>query len=256
MFGFLRPKSEVSSHWFLPIRFYKVGPGNFYDALVKELEARQIPDLKITREEILEGSLVSDRRLYLRIRRERFSWDICAAPFGDGSFFSYRFSEMPLLIRPWDFVALAIAMPVFAFFDYLFAATATDLSKIVVGSVLAPFVGIAAFLVFPIILLWLFRNCTSFGLHELDRTLSNLPFLGVFYQRFVRRETWFREDTRCVSHHFINEAVKEVMEEMTGAAGFKLRSFYERTPSFESLYVKQPFEISRTPPPELPPQNV
>jgi hypothetical protein len=48
------------------------------------LEERQVPDLKYARVEWPEGGMLSDRREYLRITRERL--DVCGAPFGTGFF--------------------------------------------------------------------------------------------------------------------------------------------------------------------------
>jgi hypothetical protein len=42
-----------------------------------------------------EGGLLSAKREYLRVRRKEFVFDVCAAPFGKGFFFSWWLGEIP-----------------------------------------------------------------------------------------------------------------------------------------------------------------
>ena len=66
---------------------FRIASNDFYAAVEAELTARNIPDLTITRELFREGGLLSSKREYLRMRRERLVFDICAAPFGTSFFF-------------------------------------------------------------------------------------------------------------------------------------------------------------------------
>ena len=77
-------------------------PEEFYSAIESDLVQRQVPGLEITREEFAEGGLLSAKRVYLRMRRERLVFDICSAPFGKAWFFSYRFALIPACIMVWE----------------------------------------------------------------------------------------------------------------------------------------------------------
>ncbi len=63
--------------------------------MLDELAARRLQQLKTSRVEYHEGEVLSDKRIYLRLARERYSFDVCAAPFGEGYFFSLRFVQVP-----------------------------------------------------------------------------------------------------------------------------------------------------------------
>jgi hypothetical protein len=59
----------------------------FYSAIEEELTTRKFPELTVTREFFREGGPLSAQREYLRMRRERLIFDICAAPFGTSFIF-------------------------------------------------------------------------------------------------------------------------------------------------------------------------
>ncbi|HTQ95417.1 MAG TPA: hypothetical protein VMH89_01350, partial [Candidatus Acidoferrum sp.] len=81
-----------------------------YRSVEDELKARKVPGLRISRVEYHEGGLLSDKRTYLRLARERFAFDVCAAPFGRAYFFSLRFVEVPRLLLPRILALIAIVI--------------------------------------------------------------------------------------------------------------------------------------------------
>ena len=89
-FGFGRRKKPIllEEPKALILEDFSVSSEEFYDAIEAELAAKQMPDLTITRELFAEGGLLSLKRVYLRMRRERYIFDICASPFGTSYFFS------------------------------------------------------------------------------------------------------------------------------------------------------------------------
>ena len=98
--GFQHKKADVLSHWFTVLDGFSSSTEEFYVAVEKELAARKVPGLAMTRVEFAEGGVLSDRRVYLRMIRERLVFDVCAAPFGRAYFFSVRFAEIPAVIKP------------------------------------------------------------------------------------------------------------------------------------------------------------
>src|ERR1700679_3806527 len=87
IFGFKNKTGDVLDHWVAFHPDFSYSPQNFYAAIEKELAARKIPGLEISQEEFAEGGLLSEKRIYLRLMRERLTLYTCAAPFGTGYFF-------------------------------------------------------------------------------------------------------------------------------------------------------------------------
>src|SRR4029077_9932710 len=85
----------IEEHWYVPLLDFRTSTQEFYAAIEKELLDRKVPDLEVTRIEFAEGGLLSAKRQYLRLRRERLVFDICSAPFGTSWFFSLRGAVLP-----------------------------------------------------------------------------------------------------------------------------------------------------------------
>ena len=62
----------------------------FYTSVEEGIESRDIPNVKVGRILLQEGGFASANRQYLRITRRGQTFDICAAPFADGFFVSWR----------------------------------------------------------------------------------------------------------------------------------------------------------------------
>src|SRR6267154_6094528 len=105
IFTFENKKGESLGHWIAFLDTFSYSPEEFYKALETEIESRKIPSLSMSREIFSEGGLLSDRRIYLRLFRERLALYTCASPFGTGYFFSCRTVYVPALVRLWHIVA-------------------------------------------------------------------------------------------------------------------------------------------------------
>jgi hypothetical protein len=86
---------EVISHWFHLYEGLHQSPREFYQLLEQALASRQIPSAKSEYMEIREGGVWSPKRLYLRIWRADYIFDVCGAPFGNGFFVTWWLSELP-----------------------------------------------------------------------------------------------------------------------------------------------------------------
>src|SRR5437764_8693628 len=96
MFSFFRKKqAEVLSHWYSHVPNFNASTRDFYAAVEKELKEQRVPGLEVAHVEFAEGGVLSAKREYLRMTRERLVFDICAAPFGVNYFYSCRFAELP-----------------------------------------------------------------------------------------------------------------------------------------------------------------
>ena len=232
IFGFKAKKDEVLEHWISFADGFNQPPQEFYALVKKELDARKIPSMEMSDVEYAEGGLLSDKRLYLRMMRERLAFDLCAAPFGNSYFFSCRAVHSPPALRLWH-VAVA-----FVFFSVVYS-----LLIHLLGLVFA----IIAMIALLIAIAEMFRNAVSMGLNDLDSALMKIPILGPIYENWFRKETYYREDARLVYLKMVPEIVKKAAEEVTGEKGFKLMQQYERAPIFGELYKPVP---PRKPEPE------
>ena len=88
--SFIRqPNKEYHSHWSQLLPNFKFSTLEFYELVKKELSSHEIENLKFEEASITTGSIVSSKRLYLRIRWQDYFYDLCFAPFGDGCFVSW-----------------------------------------------------------------------------------------------------------------------------------------------------------------------
>jgi hypothetical protein len=218
---FFSPKVEVLNHWYAPVDNFQFVTSEFYQMIEKELQARKVPGLEISRVEFSEGGLLSDKREYLRLKRERLVFDICAAPFGTSYFFSFRFVELPLGIKPLELLIFWVGLVLtFGLLAKLFGTIS----------------GILLFLALVVGAIWFLRNVIALGLKDLDATLLKTPVVGPIYEIFFRKETYYRQDTRLMYLTTVNNITKALVDEVTAAKGIKLVKRYERRPIFGELY--------------------
>ena len=221
MFNFFQKKAEVLEHWISFAEEFEFSPLEFYAAVEKEIKERKVPGLEMSRVEFAEGSLLSDKRVYLRMLRERLVFDICAAPFGTRFFFSCRMAEIPSLIHLWQLFAVFIGF-------CLVAGLFWKIFDFFLGSFL-----LAATIPF---LIYLLRNAVAMGLHDIDAALIKSPVVGPIYERWFRKETYYRTDTRLMYLDTVTNVVKKLAEDVTGSKGVKLVRQYEQAPILGELY--------------------
>ena len=86
-------ESVLHSHWHQSISGLSIVPTEFYEAVAQAITRRNIPAVRISGSYYAEGPIGSAQRLYLRAARGEYYFDICGAPFADGSFVSWWLSE-------------------------------------------------------------------------------------------------------------------------------------------------------------------
>jgi len=221
MFGFFKKNADVIDHWYALVPGFNSSSKEFYDGIEKELKTREVPGLEIFHVDFAEGGVLSQKREYLRMTRERLVFDICAAQFGTAYFFSCRFAQIPAVIKLWQLVVVLIGgfMTVALAFRFL-------------GLILGAIVLMAGF----VLLIYTLRNAVAMGLKDLDAALIKSPVVGPIYENWFRKETYYRHDTRLMYCDTINSVVKAKVEEVTGAKGIKLVRFMEHSPILSELY--------------------
>lgn len=222
MFSFFQQKkAEVLSHWYTPVPNFSASTKNFYAAVENELKEQRVPGLEIAYVEFSEGGPLSAKREYLRMTRERLVFDICAAPFGTNYFYSCRFAELPTEISFFALAFLGLGLSLFMFYSVKMLGL---LLCMIVWPTLALALG------------YILRNAVSIGLSDLDAWLIKQPLIGPVYERFFRKETYYRQDSRLMYLTVVEGVVKELIEKETAAKGVKLVTQYQYAPILGELY--------------------
>ncbi len=236
MFNFFKKKTEVLNHWIAFADGFQTSPLEFYAALEKELADRQVPSMEMKRIELPEGGLLSEKRVYLRMLRERLVFDVCAAPFGSGFFFSCRTSEIPVVLNLLElalvFMAGALSFVAFTYFLGFILGTLSLLALLVAA-------------------VYVLRNAVAMGLQDLDKTLQQSPFVGTVYEAWFRKETYHRIDSRLCYLEVVPSLVKKLAEDTAATKGIKLVRQFQLAPVLGELY--QPAAPTLNPVPYAPP---
>jgi hypothetical protein len=179
----------------------------FYEEVKAGIERRGIPDVSFSTVTWREGGLLSDERIYLRVRRGEVAYDICAAPFGSGFFF---FSWLTAIPHPFaDMLFLGFASLTF------FIATAKTLFE----SGLVSFI-----LVLILFALFLFVA----GLHvyvgggESQDFVLGMPITGRIYSLLFQPATYYSTDTKLMFRTQMDAAVSEAIASVTAGKGERL----------------------------------
>ncbi len=214
-------RTVVLSHWYTLVENLKASPAEFYQRVEKAIAERQVPLLERSRVEWHEGGVLSAKREYLRLARQRLVFDICAAPFGTGFFVSWRLGEIPLSISIIGVVLLLILLAVISSFLFATLGICWGLSVFVIALAL----GVS-----------LMRQTVSHGLADLDDALLKIPVIGPLYDRFLRPITYYRIDLALMYQQAVHAAVTQIIDEYTKAQGLPLLSDFERKPILRELY--------------------
>jgi hypothetical protein len=221
IFGFKPKEKEVLNHWISFVDGFSFPSQDFYATVEAQAAARNIPSMDISRVKISEGGLLSHNRTYLRMMRERLAFDTCAAPFGNIFFFSCRTTYIPAEVKLWHLIAVCaflvlVFLPLYKFLGMTLAAVALLALVLAIAQV--------------------FQNTIAMGLSDVDRILMKIPAIGPIYERWFRKETYYREDTRLLYLKILPDLIKEIAEEIVAAKGAKLTAQFERAPILGELY--------------------
>lgn len=101
---------SVFSHWNKPSEGFQTSAMDFYASVEAALQRRQIPDVSVYRVDLHEGRTLSAMREYLRFTRQKLAFDLCAAPYGTGYFYSWLGERPPSRLLCWA-VGLGVLIP-------------------------------------------------------------------------------------------------------------------------------------------------
>jgi hypothetical protein len=201
---------EVEGHWHSLIEGFATSSLDFYTLVQANLARREIPDLKISQVEWKESGFASGKRVYLRISRERFNFDICAAPFGTGYFFSWWLAPISRVFL--DLVCL-LGLLLGGYLEYLFFNAGHVFEQGCMGVLLFALLFFSELLVLGIIV----RK----GDLGIEPTVISMPVTGFLYRFVFRPTTYFNEDTALMFREAVHKAVVEAIDAVTSAQGVR-----------------------------------
>ncbi len=226
-------KPQVEGHWHSLIEGFSTSTLDFYELVKAGIARREIPNLKISQVEWKQSGLGSGKRVYLRVSREELNFDICAAPFGTGYFFSWWLAKISRALLDVLFLFLYVVVVGFI----LFRATAGNSGsgeEMMVGDSSS---GCAGFFLKPLIFFgilvalgFLVRYNENLGL---EPTVLSMPITGFFYGLIFRPATYFNEDTAIMFRESVHHAVLEAIDQVTTAQGVRGLSEEARKITFE-----------------------
>jgi hypothetical protein len=221
--------NEVVEHWYSLVPSQNFSSKEFYEHIEAAVKAQEVPALAASRIDLSEGGALSAKREYLRFKRERLTFDVCAAPVGINYFFSYRFYAEPAVVKAWQILAAMLIL------GALFVASIRF-----VDLILGPFL----LLIACGYLVWLMRSAVGMGLRDLDSSLLNLPILGPIYEAYFRKDSYYRQDVRIAYCSIVSGIVKQEVARITGEKGVKLLREFTYSPVWGELYKAKETSVS------------
>src|SRR5712671_2489074 len=192
-----QPLDDVVAHWSKLYEGFHTSSEKFYDAVEDALERREVPGIAVSSLVLNEGGLLSPNRSYLRVRADRLIFDICAAPFGTGFFFSWWLAQKR---AQWVSVYLVgIALGTWFTFRAFQGSIASVLRT--ASTPFTFFMGLVVlnpFVLGPlalVLVLWGVALLARGGMTGPEDAVLTVPLLGPVYGRYFAPTTYHRLDT-------------------------------------------------------------
>lgn len=114
---FKKTLKEYHSRWSTLINEFEFSTQEFYKLLREELKSHGVTGITIETKRFSESSMLSGKRLYLKVLWKDYQYFICGAPFGNGFFVSswlfYRNPILKILISKLPFIGGWLARKLF-----------------------------------------------------------------------------------------------------------------------------------------------
>ena len=213
----------VLSHWCTLIENLQASPLQFYQSVEAALQRRQVPQTKNDRVDYKESGVLSAKREYLHVTREKLVFDVCGAPFGTGFFVSWWLVEEKPNLNP-----------------LLKILTVVVILGLVGGTLnlFGMFLGTVAICVVVPGALAIINNMTIDGSLN-DDFIRVLPLIGPLYEWLFKSATYYRIDTMLMFQKAVHNAVLEVIDEVTTAKGLRALGEGDRKPVMREFYQRK-----------------
>ncbi|MEM9292125.1 MAG: hypothetical protein AAGD01_10630 [Acidobacteriota bacterium] len=211
----------VLSNWHLLMDAYATSTQDFYRQVEDALKARELPsDVTFERVTHREWGMLSAEREYLRVRRENIAFDICAAPYGNGFFFSWWLSRIPgKHFGTLMFVLFATVIYLTLAWNIWDGGCGSLVAIVFVTGLLLTGLGVAI-------------REGSIGSEE---TLLELPVIGWLYRLIFSPVTYYRLDTAIMFRESVRRSVNEVIGTLRSEQGLRKLTPDELKPHMDHL---------------------
>ncbi len=217
------------AHWSTLVEGLQASPQECYAAITEAIRHREVPEAATSLVTYQESGFLSAERIYLRVTRKMLAFDICAAPFGTGFFFSWRLSEVPpgnLLGCFTVFLMLGVSGFLLQLASDARQATEDPLSLYQLGVL-----GGGLFL----FTMWVTAVAVRSGRLFSEDAVLAMPLIGSLYNAIFRPSTFYKEDTIDMYQKAVHAAVLEVVDGMMSAKGLRALSPEERRPTIRGF---------------------
>lgn len=225
----LKPRTpNVLAHWAHLEENFTTSAQSVYEAIEDAIKAREAPDVQFSRVLFKEGGIASADREYLRVQRGKLAFDICAAPYGRGFFFSSWLSQPgPRHAVLW---LAAFLFAVLVWINMLISAAAKAAQyKLLLGETGGSGI-VFTFLLFgapALLFLWGWAISLGNMLPDEDFVLG-LPILGALYVLCFNPNTYYRLDTALMFQKTVHNAMMEVLDGLLTEQGLRALSPEQR----------------------------
>lgn len=213
---------DVLFHWSVLIEDLEASPQGFYESVEAAIQKRKIPEAAVSRFEYFEGGVLSAKRQYLRVTREKLIFDICGAPYGTGFFMSSWLTQSKMSLHP--IIIIGVVM-------LYFMLTGGLIDRM--GFFAGIFFSVVLIPIALSVIRWLSQQGTIS-----DDYVRVIPVVGWLYKRFFKPDTYYALDTEIMFQTATHQAVIEAVDGMTGAKGLRALSELERKPVMRDFMKK------------------
>lgn len=234
------PLENVVSHWHKLIENFQTSPKDFYASVELALDRRHVPGLKTSRVKWSESGLLSPDREYLRVEGDRHAFDMCAAPFGTGFFFSSWVTEKKARFVFLYLVSFALLT---LFVGWLLQQATDFVWRGSYGMGMSFILGLLRLVINPLVLiplsflivLWLIALAARAGNLGPEAAILTVPLIGWLYERMFAPATYYRIDTMLMFQSAVHSAMLEAIDGLMTTKGLRALSAEERKPLFRDL---------------------
>jgi hypothetical protein len=232
---------EILSHWSKLFESFETSSLDFYNAVIIAANERGLKKCKSSKEDFYEGGIFSAQRTYLRIRHKRIAYDICAAPYGTGFFFSSWMIKLHTNIGIWIFLSAVV-------FSYFLSRLTMEVINMLpmdkmpflppvlmlFGSYLLLIIGLMEFLALILFLGYLINIELIPG----EDSILMIPILGSIYAAIYHPVTYYKTDTALMFQATIHSVLMQVIKEVTSAKGVRPLTELEQKPIMKDFLGK------------------
>lgn len=211
-------------HWSTLVEGLQASPQECYAAIEEAIQRREIPGAGTSRVTYHEGGLLSAERIYLRVSRKLLAFDICAAPFGSGFFFSWWQRELPAS----NALGCLVMLLAFGTVSFFLRALMRLEEPGAVSLSLTQAVGAGCFFLLGI--LFAAGAAARAGFVFSEDAILDIPLVGALYNAIFRPATYYKLDTTDMYQKAVHAAVLEVVDDVMSAKGLRTLSPEARVP--------------------------